>query len=556
MLCTVFAVFALQTPLAIMRLDKEVKSGVSTPMRKLLIATAVILGLVVVAIVAAFAFRPQIHSIAREQMRKVLETHFASKVEFSDFDITMFPRIHVTVTGLVLRHKGRTDIPPLIEIREVSAYANVLKLFRHKPQISFVQLYGLQIHMPPREPGSQPLIQKTDQDLEKKYPVVIKEIHTDDAMIVVLRAQPGKEPREFPIHHLELHDVSFDRPGKFEAALTNAVPKGEINASGAFGPWLAEVPSATPANGQYVFENADLGTLKGLRGMLSSKGKFTGPLDYLSVDGETDVPNFGLRTTGHPVALHTDFSALVDGTNGDVVLKSVKATFLHTSLSVNGEIVDENKEIKGRTILLDAVSNQARIEDLLHLVVNTDEPIMTGSATLKTKINIPEGDEDLLERMRLNGKFGVDDAQFTSSTVQDKIDSLSRKGQGEPKNADINDAISALKGAFDVKGGVVTFSNLSFAVSGALLKLDGTYGLDSSEMNFHGNLMLEAKLSQTTTGAKSFFLKAVDPFFKGKNGGTDLPIKITGTKDHPQFGLDRHKDTDKKAEPIDTKTGG
>ncbi len=267
-------------------------------------------------------------------------------------------------------------------------------------------------------------------------------------------------------------------------------------------------------------------------------------------------PNFGLRTTGHPVALHTDFSALVDGTNGDVVLKSVKATFLHTSLSVNGEIVDENKEIKGRTILLDAVSNQARIEDLLHLVVNTDEPIMTGSATLKTKINIPEGDEDLLERMRLNGKFGVDDAQFTSSTVQDKIDSLSRKGQGEPKNADINDAISALKGAFDVKGGVVTFSNLSFAVSGALLKLDGTYGLDSSEMNFHGNLMLEAKLSQTTTGAKSFFLKAVDPFFKGKNGGTDLPIKITGTKDHPQFGLDRHKDTDKKAEPIDTKTGG
>ncbi len=92
-------------------------------MRKLLIATAVILGLVVVAIVAAFAFRPQIHSIAREQMRKVLETHFASNVEFSDFDITMFPRIHVTVTGLVLRHKGRTDIPPLIEIREVSAYA-------------------------------------------------------------------------------------------------------------------------------------------------------------------------------------------------------------------------------------------------------------------------------------------------------------------------------------------------------------------------------------------------------------------------------------------------
>jgi hypothetical protein len=52
---------------------------------------------------------------------------------------------------------------------------------------------------------------------------------------------------------------------------------------------------------------------------------------------------------------------------------------------------------------------------------------------------------------------------------------------------------------------------------------------------------LDAKLSQTTTGVKSFLLKAVDPFFKGKNGGTDIPFKITGTKDHPVFGLDRHR---------------
>ena len=50
---------------------------------------------------------------------------------------------------------------------------------------------------------------------------------------------------------------------------------------------------------------------------------------------------------------------------------------------------------------------------------------------------------------------------------------------------------------------------------------------------------MQAKLSQTVTGAKSFFLKAVDPFFKGKNGeGTSLPIKIAGTKDHPSFALD------------------
>jgi hypothetical protein len=56
---------------------------------------------------------------------------------------------------------------------------------------------------------------------------------------------------------------------------------------------------------------------------------------------------------------------------------------------------------------------------------------------------------------------------------------------------------------------------------------------------------MKARLSQTMTGAKSFILKAFDPFFR-KNGQTELPIKITGTREHPSFGLDfRHKDKDK-----------
>jgi hypothetical protein len=519
--------------------------------RKWIIAGAIVFLLIIIAL---FAIGPSIHVLIRERTEKILQTHFASKVEFSDFDVTLFPRVRVTITELVLRHKGRTDIPPLIQVREVSMYANLPSLLRSKPHISFVQLHGLQIHTPPREPGGQPLIQKTDQDFAKKYPVLIEEIHADDAIIVVLRAQSDKPPREFPIHYFELHDVSFDRPSKFHAALTNAVPKGEIDATGEFGPWLPEVPSETPTNARYTFQNADLGTLKGLRGTLSSKGQFAGPLDCLTVEGETDAPDFGLRTMGHPVALHTDFSALVNGTNGDVMLKSVTAKFLHTVLAVSGEIVDVSKEIKGRTILLNAVSDDARIEDLLRLAINSDEPVMTGSAKLKTKISIPEGDADLLERLKLNGQFGVGGAQFTSPAVQGKIDTLSRKGQGQPKDADISDVVSELKGTFRVSDGVVTFSDLSFTIAGASLKLHGTYSLDSTDMDFRGKLMLKAKLSQTMTGAKSFFLKAVDPFFKGKNGGTELPIKITGTKDHPSFGLDQGGD--KKSDLAQAKKNG
>jgi hypothetical protein len=151
--------------------------------------------------------------------------------------------------------------------------------------------------------------------------------------------------------------------------------------------------------------------------------------------------------------------------------------------------------------------------------------------------------------LKLKGQFGIDNAQFANPEIQGKIDTMSRKGQGQPKDMNINSVISEMKGTFQVNDGVVTFSNLNFGVAGASLNLSGAYNLDSGGLNFHGKLMLQAKLSQTTTGAKSFFLKALDPFFKKKNAGTVLQIKITGTKDHPTFGLDHGSDSKKNESP-------
>ena len=58
------------------------------------------------------------------------------------------------------------------------------------------------------------------------------------------------------------------------------------------------------------------------------------------------------------------------------------------------------------------------------------------------------------------------------------------------------------------------FSNLSFGVAGAKVTLTRTYGMDGGEMDFHGTLVMKAKVSQMTTGKKSFFLKAVDSIFQ------------------------------------------
>jgi hypothetical protein len=512
-------------------------------MRRWLMVLAVLL---ILCLIALAAFAPLIKSQIRLRTEAYLRARFQSEVQFTNFDVHVFPRPNITIDGLTLRLKGRTDVAPLIQIRRATFTASLPDVLRKRYTIENVQLDGLQIHIPPKGSGARPRIQGTDVDLAKKYPILIKEIHADSGLISILRDDPKKPSRDFPIQRLLIENFSFDDPASFHAELTNPIPLGQIDCEGEFGPWQADEPRHTPVNAKFTFTNANMGTIKGLEGNLSSSGKFSGPLDFLNVEGSTDIPNFSLHISGHAVALHTDYTAIVDGTNGNVILKPVIAHFLHTTLIVNGQVADMTPE-KGRTILLNVVSTAARIEDLLFLTVKYDKPIMNGDAKITAKLDIGEGNRDIIQRMTVDGQFGVADAHFTSPGVQEKIDSFSRKGQGHPDDTDIENVVSGLAGTFRMAGGAIDFSKLSFKVTGADVNLSGTYNLDKGEIDFHGKLFLDAKLSQTTTGTKSFLLKAVDPFFKGKNGGSEVPIKITGTKDHPSYGLDfHHKDSPKK----------
>jgi hypothetical protein len=49
------------------------------------------------------------------------------------------------------------------------------------------------------------------------------------------------------------------------------------------------------------------------------------------------------------------------------------------------------------------------------------------------------------------------------------------------------------------------------------------------------------------TGWKSILLKPIDPFFHKDGAGTELPFRVSGTREAPRFGLDfRHKDDHSK----------
>ena len=65
----------------------------------------------------------------------------------------------------------------------------------------------------------------------------------------------------------------------------------------------------------------------------------------------------------------------------------------------------------------------------------------------------------------------------------------------------------------------------------------------------HGSLKTNAEVAKTTTGMKAVMLKVLEPFFKKKRVGYVVPVKITGTYDHPSFGLDFSDRDDKKSFP-------
>jgi hypothetical protein len=170
--------------------------------------------------------------------------------------------------------------------------------------------------------------------------------------------------------------------------------------------------------------------------------------------------------------------------------------------------------------------------------VKSATPSIIGAASVQAKFDLHPGEEEIAKRLKLDGSFIVQSARFVNSEVEAKITSLSRRGQGKPRDDDLQNARFDMQGHFVLANSQVTFSSLSFSVPGATVQLQGTFGLLSQALDFHGTLRLQAKVSQITTGIKSLLLKPVDPFFEGKGAGTVLPIRITGTREEPSFRLE------------------
>lgn len=508
--------------------------------------------LIVLAIIAGAGSRT---ATLRQLVIDTLSDRLDSEVELDAFSVDTFPTVHVTGTNLIIRHRGRRDVPPLVSVRAFALDGGLFGFFSRPRRFRTVSLTGLQINIPPgfkkdmsgtRADGAKGDDKGASNPAEQPRPagddgpaaIVVDTLTADDAALTLIPKRAGKEPKVFAIHRLTMKPLGRAQTMTFHATVTNPIPKGLVKLTGTFGPWHREDPGGSPLGGRYTFDHADLGTVRGIGGELTSTGTFDGQLDRIGVKGETRTPNFSVNVSGKSVSLQTRFEAVVDGTDGDTYLNAVSASFLNTSLTARGAIVGA-EGVKGRTVKVHVKIDDGRVEDVLRLGVKGDAPVMTGRLALHADLNLPAGPQDVMDRLQLAGEFDVSGASFTSATIQAKLSDLSERARGLDPAARSQKVASNLRGQFRLDHAVLTLRNATFGVPGAAVRMAGSYGLANEALEFDGTVRMQATVSQAAGGGlKSILLKVVDPLFRRDGAGAVIPIRIRGSRNEPKFGLD------------------
>jgi len=519
---------------------------VSKRTKYILAGAAVLIALVVAgAFFAASVIARRFDPAVRAQAIKYMQERFHSEVEIGALHIN---RPKMSVVQILLRHGrgavvavesenvamrfgGDRSRPPLFAIKKLFFTVDLEVLVAPKKSVNFVSIDGMEINIPPKEERAS-----WEGGDEPRAEVSFQNVQIQNAALVLLPRDRSKPPLRFQIARLHLQSVGKNSATRYDADLTIPKPPGTIKSTGDFGPWNASTPGDSPLKGDYTFDNADLGVFTGIAGTLSSKGTFDGTLDNVNVRGNAYVPNFELTMVGTPMRLSTSFDAMVDGSNGDTVLQPVRATLGHTSFTTDGAVIKNDQNSK-RSITLQVSMANGDMRDLLRLAMKGPQ-FMEGFINMKSTIDIPPLTGTVKQKLRLDGTFDVHGAKFLRSTIQNQVDQLSRRGQGQPKSEAIDEVVSNMQGAFHLEDQVMTFRSLAFEVPGADVSVVGNYDMLHDLLDFHGALKLNAHISQTVTGWKRWLLKPADPFFAKNGAGTFLRIKIDGSAHQPKFGLD------------------
>jgi len=546
------------------------KRGMSRTVRWLLWIGAAILLLLLAAGTAIAILYNRAEPMLRASLIDTLQKRFHSRVELDNLHVSVVDGFQVEGSGLRiwLPAESLNSLPaesandaswrakPWIVVSKIRFHASWRTLPGKPIVISVIHAEGVRVLLPPKadrphlsQSGESANTPSTEKQSFFKMPQInIQRIECNDSLLEIERTQqPGKPPKaplDFEFSKATVIPDGQGGPMAFDVEMVNAKPVGNIHSTGHAGPWVPSDPGALPVEGDYTFDHADLSTIKGIAGILSSTGHYSGTLRKIDAEGQTETPDFRLERESKSAGemLTTHFQATIDGTNGNTLLHPVDATLGHTHFVAKGQVLraeDANGVKHGHDIVLDVTIDRGRIEDIFSIAA--DKVFLTGNLTLHTSFHLPAGDRSVLEKLQLNGQFHLSQSHFNDLTMQRRIAELSLRGQGKPneiKTADPASILSDMQGHFILGDGQLQLPDLDYRVPGAEIAVHGAYGMQDGTLNFDGDAKLDASLSEVVGGWKGILLAPVDHYLRKNGAGTDVPIHVNGTRQAPKFGVD------------------
>src|SRR5258708_22564082 len=221
--------------------------------------------------------------ILRTRVIQTLSNRFNSKVELAGFQVSFAHGIEVSGTGLeVYGSKDPNAYEPgiqaLISIREFRFQTSLRNLFRSPMHVDTVYVKGMILNLPPKQSRQEMTSMSSKAG---RMSIFVDKFVCEGTILLINTANPGKPPLEFAISELKMKDIGPGQPLRFDATLVNPKPVGDIQSTGLFVPWQQDSPRDTPVQGNYSFSNADLSTINGIGGTLSSIGQYSGTLSNI-----------------------------------------------------------------------------------------------------------------------------------------------------------------------------------------------------------------------------------------------------------------------------------
>ena len=479
----------------------------------------------------------------KRDLERWLSERLTSDVSIDSLDVTLFPTVRIEGVNLVLRIKGRPDLSPFITIRKWTGTGSLLGLWNRR--LRLVRIEGAELIVPPgRKQDLKPLsVNGGPDDGSSPAPragepragaPMVDRLDADQVLITVQSREANRDPVVWDVRDLVMHDFSLETAAPFSASVDTPLPKDRAYASGTAGPWPRRDLTTLPLQGQYTFDG-DLGSVPGLEGEIHVEGSALGALERLETAGNASSQGLGLSNkAGGRLPLTASYQGIFDGTSGDLALTRLTTQLGASTFDMTGSVLRQ-RGVRGRHVKLQASTPKpVDLGDVMRLLVDGRNAPLTGRLGLRARLDIPAGENDVQDRMIVDGTFDVAQARFRDREIQERIDALSRRGQGRPADPTIAGVAANMEGQAVLRRRDLALRAVRFVVPGVAIEMSGRYGLSSQRLDFQGIARLDATISQTQTGARRLLLRPLDRLLRKDGAGTRLVVGIAGTREAPK----------------------